>query len=182
MNFCSHCAAPVVWQIPFGDTVPRFMCPSCGMVHYQNPKVVTACIVEWHDQILLCKRAIEPRRGLWTLPGGFMENHETVEQGAARETWEEALARVHDMSLFMLISLPHISQIFMVFRAQLDALEFAPGPESLATELFTEADIPWDQLAFAVVTRTLRQYYEDKTNRAWRVHVDQFTPPPRPAP
>jgi len=144
------------------------------MVHYQNPKIVTACIPEWEDQILLCKRAIEPRCGLWTLPGGFMENHETTTEAALRETWEEAQAKVLHPMLYMMISIPHISQVYLVFRGQLADLTFAPGEESLETALFHENEIPWPELAFPVITQTLKRYYQDKPSQQFPVHVESL--------
>jgi len=155
MNFCSHCGQPVTLRIPVGDTLPRHVCDACGTIHYQNPKIVTGCIPEWEDRLLLCRRAIEPRRGLWTLPAGFMENGETTAEGAARETLEEALARVEIDRLYALFNIPHINQVYLMFRARLLDLEFAPGPESLEVALFREDEIPWQELAFPVVQETL---------------------------
>ncbi|MEW8208657.1 MAG: NUDIX hydrolase [Candidatus Thiodiazotropha taylori] len=131
MNFCSQCGAKVEVKVPDGDNRPRHVCDSCSTIHYQNPKIVVGCIPVWEDQILLCRRAIEPRYGLWTLPAGFMENGETSQQGAARETLEEATARVDVEGLYGLYNLPHINQVYLIFRSRLLDLEFAAGTESL---------------------------------------------------
>lgn len=162
MKFCSSCGAPVALRIPQGDDRERFVCDDCQTIHYQNPKIVAGCIPEWQGRILLCKRAIEPRYGLWTLPAGFMENGETTEQAAMRETWEEARARVEITSLYTLFSIPHINQVYMLFRGSIIDGGYQPGPESLECGLFAEADIPWEQLAFPVVQETLQRYYRDK--------------------
>lgn len=162
MKFCSNCGADVVLTIPEGDNRPRFFCQSCQTIHYQNPKMVVGCIAEWQDKILLCRRAIEPRYGLWTLPAGFMENGETTEQGAVRETLEEANARVSILQLYSLFDLPHISQVYLLFRSQLLDLDFSAGTESLEVALFTRQQIPWDKIAFQVIKETLSAYFEDQ--------------------
>lgn len=162
MNYCSHCGAPLEVRIPDGDNRPRHCCPECGTVHYQNPKIVAGCIPEWEDRILLCRRAIEPRHGYWTLPAGYMENGESVEQAAARETWEEAHARVEIGPLLAMYSIPHIAQVYMLFRARLADLDFSAGTESLEVALFAENEIPWKELAFPVIERTLRGYFANR--------------------
>lgn len=169
MKFCSSCGDPVAWRMPPGDSRHRFVCDGCSTIHYQNPRIVTGCLVTWQDRVLLCKRAIEPRRGYWTLPAGYLENGESAEAGAVRETWEEAAARVEIDDLYTLFSLPHISQVYMFFRGRLTAPEFAAGEESLAVDLFHEDDIPWDELAFPVVRDTLRHYFEDRKRQAFPV-------------
>jgi ADP-ribose pyrophosphatase YjhB (NUDIX family) len=171
MIFCSNCGARVVEKIPEGDDRSRYVCEACATIHYQNPKIVAGCIPEWNGRLLLCRRAIEPRLGLWTLPAGFMENLETTEQAAARETWEEARARVIDMSLYGVFSIPHISQVYMMFRGRLATEKFAPGPESLEVRLFEEQEIPWQELAFPVVRLTLEKYFQDVRNGGFPVHV-----------
>ena len=170
MNFCSHCGSTVVIQTPDGDHLPRHICAACGMVHYQNPKMVVGCIPEWEDKILLCRRAIEPRYGLWTLPAGFMENGETTLEGAARETWEEAGARIEMGNLYTLFNLPHINQVYLMFRARLLDLDYQSGIESLETRLFTEAEIPWDEIAFRTVRATLELYFEDRQRGEFEFH------------
>jgi ADP-ribose pyrophosphatase YjhB (NUDIX family) len=124
--------------------------------------MVAGCLVLWEDRVLLCRRAIEPRYGLWTLPAGFMENAETTNEAAARETWEEAHARVEIEGLYTLFNLPHINQVYLMFRARLCDLDFGPGTESLEVALFHENDIPWDQIAFPAVRETLKLYYADR--------------------
>lgn len=178
MKYCSECGATVQVRIPQGDNLPRHVCDTCGTIHYQNPKVVAGCIPEWEDRILLCRRAIEPRYGRWTLPAGFMENGETTPEAAARETLEEACARVDIEGLFGLFNIPHISQVYLMFRGRLLDLDFAPGHESLEVELFREQDIPWEELAFPVVYQTLQRYYEDRRAGGFHVHMDDIHPMP----
>ncbi len=171
MNFCSHCGAAVTRRVPAGDTLPRYVCDACETVHYQNPKIVAGCIPEWEDKILLCRRAIEPRHGLWTLPAGFMEKGETTLQAAARETLEEAGARVEVGTLYTVFSLPHIDQVYLFYRGRLTDLDYAPGSESLEVDLFHEHVVPWGQLAFRVVRETLKLYYQDRLAGRFRTHV-----------
>jgi ADP-ribose pyrophosphatase YjhB (NUDIX family) len=162
VKFCSTCGASVSLRIPQGDTRERFVCTGCLTIHYQNPKIVAGSIPEWGDQILLCRRAIEPRYGLWTLPAGFMENGETTEQAALRETWEEAGARVEIINLYSLFSIPHINQVYMLFRGELVDGAYHPGDESLECRLFDARTLPWEHLAFPVVRETLTRYFSDK--------------------
>ena len=172
MKFCSHCGSSRLEQrVPDGDTLPRFVCADCGTIHYQNPKIVVGCLPEWEDRVLLCKRAIEPRYGLWTLPAGFLENGETIIAGALRETLEEAHARVEPGDLYTIISLPQINQVYMMFRARLLDMDFGPGPESLEVQLFAEEDIPWGDIAFRTIARTLRNYFLDRKLGAFPLHV-----------
>jgi len=182
MKFCSNCgSAALEHRIPDGDTLPRYVCSNCGTIHYQNPKVVVGCLPEWDGQVLLCKRAIEPRLGLWTLPAGFLENGETILAGAERETVEEARAHVEVGALYTVISLPHINQLYVMFRARLLDLGFGPGPESLEVRLFDETDIPWSELAFRTITRTLRNFFLDRKLGEFPVHVSALqrrAPPP----
>ena len=149
-------------RVPEGDSLVRAVCDACGHIQYENPKMVVGCIPVYGDRILMCKRAIEPRFGLWTLPAGFMENNETAAEGAAREALEEANARVEIEDLYTLYSIPHISQVYLMFRAKLLDLEVSPGTESLEVKLVTEDEIPWDQLAFKMVKRTLDHFLEDR--------------------
>ena len=172
IKYCSACGSErLEWRVPEGDTLPRFVCAACGTIHYQNPKVVVGCLPEWDGQVLLCLRAIEPRRGLWTLPAGFLENGETLSAGAVRETLEEAKARVAIGDLYTVISLPHISQVYMMFRARLLDTDFGPGSESLDVRLFDEDEIPWEDLAFRTIARTLRNYFLDRKLGAWPTRV-----------
>jgi ADP-ribose pyrophosphatase YjhB (NUDIX family) len=172
MKFCSACGSDRIrTRVPDGDTLPRFVCERCATIHYQNPKIVVGCLPVWEQRVLLCKRAIEPRHGLWTLPAGFLENGETVVAGAERETLEEASARVEIDGLYTLISLPQINQVYMVFRARLADLDFGPGPESLEVRLFDEEEVPWERLAFRTIARTLRNYFLDRKLGRFPLHV-----------
>ena len=171
MKFCSDCGAAVSLKIPAGDSLPRYVCDACATIHYQNPKMIVGCIAEWENRILLCRRAIEPRMGLWTVPAGFMENGETTAQGAARETLEEANARVEVGPLYAMYNIPHINQVYILFRARLLDLDFSAGTESLEVKLFDEADIPWEQIAFATVRNTLTHYYTDRKAGEYRFHL-----------
>lgn len=169
MKFCSQCGGAVSQSIPKGDNRLRHVCGQCATIHYENPRIVAGCLPVWRDQVLLCRRAIEPRRGFWTLPAGFMENGETVEQAAARETQEEACARVQALSLYTLFDLPHINQVYMLFRAELVDLDFAAGEESLEVRLFAEHEIPWGELAFPTIGRTLEYYFADRLHHDYPV-------------
>ncbi|MGE8502813.1 ADP-ribose pyrophosphatase YjhB (NUDIX family) [Ectopseudomonas oleovorans] len=169
MKFCSQCGNAVTRMIPAGDNRMRHVCGHCATVHYENPRIVAGCLPVWGDQVLLCRRAIEPRRGYWTLPAGFMENGETTEQAAARETLEEACARVRDLNLYTLFDLPHISQVYMMFRAELVDLDFAVGEESLEVRLFEESQIPWSELAFPTIGRTLECFFADRRQNLFPV-------------
>ena len=149
----------------------RAVCPNCGHIQYENPKIVVGCIPVFGERIVMCKRAIEPRYGLWTLPAGFMELHETAAEGAAREALEEANARVEVEDLYTVFSLPHISQVYMMFRARLLDLDFGPGAESLDVCLFEESEVPWEMLAFRTIGRTLRNFFLDRRLDAFSLHV-----------
>lgn len=170
MNFCSECGKTVIHRIPEGDNLPRFICEHCDTIHYQNPKLVVGCLPVWKEQILLCKRAIEPCYGLWTLPAGFMENQESLEEAALRESHEEANANLEIKGIYSVISLPHINQIYVLYRAELLDLDYFAGPESLDVQLFNEEDIPWEQIAFKTIERTLKHYFIDRKQDAYPVH------------
>lgn len=177
LKFCSNCGSPVVQRVPPGDSLPRWLCDACGEIHYQNPKLVVGTVPEWQGRVLLCKRAIEPRYGYWTLPAGFMENDETVAQGAARETREEAGAHIAMGEAYSMISVPHVNQVHVFFRAQLQDLDFKPGEESLEVALFEEAQIPWKEIAFRTVALTLRHWFADRARGAWGFHAEDIAPP-----
>ncbi len=162
MNFCPYCGAPLVLQIPEGDDRPRYRCSACGRVHYENPKVVVGCIPLWEDKILLCRRNIEPQKGLWTLPAGYLENGETVKEGAIRETLEESGAVVNSLHTYLLLDIVHICQIYLMFLGQLESPSFHPTHESSEVALFTEKDVPWDAVAFRAIEKTLRCYFQDR--------------------
>lgn len=170
INFCCSCGARVAVRIPPGDSLPRHVCDHCGVIHYRNPRVVVGALPVWQDEVLLCRRAIEPRMGKWTLPAGFMENGETVAQGAMRETLEEACARIEAGEMFTLVSVPGVNQVHVFYRAQLLAPDFAPGEESLETALFKEEAIPWDELAFRTVEFTLRKFFADRRSGCYGFH------------
>ncbi len=177
MKYCNICGAPVELRLPPDDNRARHVCTSCGEIHYQNPKLIVGAIPEWQDKILLCRRAIEPRHGLWTLPAGFMENGETTAEAAARETLEEANARVSIDELYSLYNLPYINQVHLLFRARLLDLDFSPGVESLEVRLFSEQEIPWDTLAFRPVKFTLQHYFADRRTGTFHFRIGDLQPP-----
>lgn len=179
MKYCSQCGAPVELRIPPDDNRKRHVCTVCGEVHYQNPKLIVGAMPEWQDQILLCRRAIEPRHGLWTLPAGFMENGETTSEAATRETQEEANARIEVGDLYSMYSLPYINQVHLLFRARLLDLDFGPGQESLEVRLFREADIPWNEIAFRPVRLTLEHYFAERHSGKFSFHIGELAQPSR---
>lgn len=179
INFCNNCGSAVVHRIPEGDSLPRAVCNNCGTIQYENPKVVVGCLPVFGDRILMCKRAIEPKFGLWTLPAGFMEENESASEGAAREALEEANARVEIQDLYTVYSIPHISQVYMMFLAKLVDPDVSPGIESLEVKLVTEAEIPWDQLAFQMVRRTLNHFLEDRRTGIFVPRFGDIHPPQR---
>lgn len=176
MNYCSECGEKVSKRIPDGDDRLRYVCTSCDVIHYQNPRIIVGTIPVFEDKILLCKRAIEPRKGFWTVPAGFMENGETTEEGAFRETWEEAKAKVTNGELYRIFDLPYINQVYMFYRATMEQPEFAVGAESLEVELYDEQDIPWDQIAFPVVVEALREFFSDRKSGDFPVRVSGQDP------
>ena len=163
MKYCHHCGGSILQRIPDGDEKLRYCCDACDVVFYQNPKNIVGTLPIYKEQVLLCKRAIEPRMDKWTLPAGFMENSETTLAGAIRETSEEAGARVkvQDNNLYTLFNLPYINQVYLFFRAELEDLDFNPGIESKEVALFTQSEIPWDEIAVPVVRSTLEHYFDD---------------------
>ncbi|HEY7377944.1 MAG TPA: NUDIX hydrolase [Steroidobacteraceae bacterium] len=171
MNFCSHCGQPVTLRVPPGDHLPRFVCDSCGTIHYQNPKLVAGCIPEWQGKLLICRRAIEPRRGFWTVPAGFMENDETLMQAAAREAVEEAEAIVQIGSLLAIFHALRAHQVHVFFRARLIEPRFGVGPESLEVKLIETSDIPWDEIAFPSSIFALRHYLADRAAGREDLHI-----------
>jgi len=172
MNFCSECGQPVSVEVPAGDNRPRHVCHACETIHYSNPNIIAGCLPVYQEEyILLCKRAIEPRIGYWTLPAGFMENNESVEQAALRETFEEACASVTIRKLYTLTSIVHVNQVQMLYLAELTFPEYAASEESLEVELFHINEIPWDQLAFQTIHNALRFYIEDKKNSKFPLHT-----------
>ncbi len=164
MNRCCDCGGELTFTTPPNDDRPRFFCPACGTIHYENPKMVVGSIPEHEGRILLCRRAIAPRIGTWTLPAGYLENGETVNACAERETYEEARARLVGLRPYLLFNICHIDQIYLMFRARLADLNFSAGSESLDVRLFSEAQIPWNDLSFTVITETLRHYFQDRAS------------------
>ena len=160
--------------MPPGDSLPRYVCDACGEIHYQNPRMVVGTVVEHQGRVLLCRRAIEPRYGYWTLPAGFMENDETAAQGAQRETLEEAGARIEIVAAFSLISVPRVNQVHLFYRARVLELGFKPGEESLEVALWEEAQIPWQEIAFRTVGLTLKRWFADRGHGAFGFHAEDL--------
>ena len=179
MKYCSECGSEVSFKIPAGDSRERHVCDSCGVIHYVNPRIIAGTLPVFDGKVLLCRRAIEPRKGYWTLPAGFMENGETSAEAAARETIEEAEAQVNIRGLYTVFNLPHISQVYLFYRADIIDGEFGVGEESLESQLFEEKDIPWDELAFPTIHRTLVRYFEDRKSDLYPVHTEDLRPPYR---
>ncbi len=176
---CSQCGARTDRRVPPGDGRERTVCTACGAIHYENPKLVVGCIAQWNGRILLCRRAIEPRYGYWTLPAGFMENGETAAQGAARETMEEAGARVLELRPFALIDVPYVHQVHLFFLAELATDRFASGEESLETRLYAEAEIPWPDLSFRTVIESLELFFADRARGKFGFHSKTIAQAPR---
>jgi ADP-ribose pyrophosphatase YjhB (NUDIX family) len=174
MKFCSNCGGAVLSRVPPGDSLPRHVCDSCGSIHYLNPKLVLGAIPEWEGRLLLCRRAIEPRYGYWTLPAGFMENAETAGEAAARETMEEAGARVELLDAFSMISVPYVNQVHVFYRARLLDLDFKAGVESLEVALFEEAKVPWKDIAFRTVGLTLKHWFADRARGKFGFHAEDI--------
>ncbi len=179
MKFCSECAHPVHLETPQGDNRQRSVCQQCGTIHYVNPRIIAGCLPIFENKILLCKRAIEPRKGYWTLPGGFMEQGESLEEGAVRETLEEAGIEICAGQMLTSISVPQISQVHIFFLSQMEnALHAQSTSESLEVKLFDMDDIPWQEIAFPTVKKTLRHYLEDLKEghiqtRVFDIHFDK---------
>jgi ADP-ribose pyrophosphatase YjhB (NUDIX family) len=173
VHFCRACGTAVKHRVPDdGDTKERAVCPQCDTVHYINPLLVVGTLPVYHDgRVLLCKRAIEPRKGFWTLPAGFMEMDETTAEGAARETHEEAGADISLGALFSLINVARVGQVHLFYLADLQSDCFAPGPESWEVALFKQDAIPWDDIAFPTVRMTLERYFEDAARGAMGFHA-----------
>ena len=172
IKHCKQCGKAVEHRIPDdGDTKIRAVCPQCKTIHYVNPLNVVGTIPVWGDKVLLCKRNIEPRFGKWTLPAGFMEMGETTAQGAARETDEEAGAQFEMQELFSLVNVARVGQVHLFYRAQLTSDQFQPGVETQEAMLFSEVDIPWDELAFRTVKETLERFFADRKAGSFGFHV-----------
>jgi ADP-ribose pyrophosphatase YjhB (NUDIX family) len=177
MKFCSACGSAVQIVVPVGDNRERHVCVRCEVIHYHNPRIITGCLPVYQDKVLMCRRAIEPRLGFWTLPAGFLELGESVAEGAARETVEEADAVVTMGPLYCMFNLPHIGQVYMMHLAELPEPVFAASTdESLEVRLFSEAEIPWRELAFRTMWRTLHHYFEDRKTGTFSLHVEDIGP------
>jgi ADP-ribose pyrophosphatase YjhB (NUDIX family) len=174
-RYCSDCGHAITRRVPQGDTRVRDCCDQCGSIHYVNPRPVVGTIPVWNDEVLLCKRAIEPRHGFWTLPAGFMEIGETTAEGARRETLEEACARVEMGPLFSMIDVPRVQQVHIFYRARLLDMDFGAGAETLETRLFTEDQIPWDQIAFRTVAMTLKLFFQDRARGKLGTYTAEIT-------
>ena len=180
MKLWPQCGSTINIVVPDGDNRERHVCSSCELIHYQNPRIIAGCIPVWEDKVLLCKRAINPRKGFWTLPAGFMELGETTEQAAVRETFEEAEAVVKTDELYAVFNLPHINPVYMMYRSALLKPEFSSGIESLEVRLFEEHEIPWDELAFETMRMSLEYYFQDRLAGAYEFRAtDIFKPLPR---
>jgi len=174
IRHCRVCGTPTVYRVPADDNRERAVCPSCGEIHYENPINVVGTVPFWADQVLLCRRNIEPRYGLWTLPAGFLELGETTSEGAKRETDEEAGARIELVGLFTVLNVVRVAQVHFFYRARLLDTRFDPGPETIEAQLFREHEIPWDEIAFRTVRRTLQLYFDDRRNGSFAVHTDDI--------
>lgn len=178
IHFCTQCGSNHIRFItPQDDSRHRYVCDECGFIHYQNPNIIAGCLVTHHDKVLLCKRAIAPRKDYWTLPAGFMENHETIAEAARRETWEEAQAKVDLKRLYTIFNLPHINQVYIIYYAELIGNDFAPGRESLEVALFPFEKIPWDELAFATIRETLKLFGKDRARGKLGLHSGDIIRP-----
>lgn len=176
IKHCRHCGQAVVYRVPDdGDTKKRAVCPSCLTIHYENPLNVVGTIPVWQDKVLLCKRNIEPRFGKWTLPAGFMELDESVAEGAARETVEEAGAQFEMGDFFSLVSVPRVAQVHLFYRVKLLSDQFSPGFETIEARLFSEDEIPWDEMAFRTVSETLKLYFADRLTGHFGIHIFDIT-------
>lgn len=172
IKHCKNCGTAVVRRLPDdGDTRLRAICPTCHTVHYENPLNVVGTIPVFEGKVLLCKRNIEPRKGFWTLPAGFMELRETLAEGAARETDEEAGADIEMLGLFSVLDVPRVGQVHFFFRATMRNLSLKPGHETMEARLFSEAEVPWDELAFRTVKETLRLYFADQAKQSYGFHT-----------
>lgn len=175
MNFCSHCGfSQLRFTVPPGDNRARYVCQTCETVHYTNPKIVAGCLPVWEDKVLLAKRAIEPRRGYWNIPAGYLENKESAEAGALREVWEETQAKVTIEDVLAIYSIPRISQIYILFRGPMLTPDFGIGSESMEVKLFTEAEIPWRDIAFYSSKFALKHFFSDRKLGVHQTHIGKM--------
>lgn len=173
-SYCTKCGGRISEEIPEGDDRPRAVCRACGHVHYDNPKIVTGCLIYQGTQVLLCRRAIEPRAGYWTFPAGFLELGETTTDGAIRETREEVCAEIEIDDLYAIFELPYISQLYVFYRAKLKSMDFSPSIETSEVGLFEQPDVPWEKLAFKVIQDSLTYYFEDRQHDSYPLHRHVF--------
>ena len=171
IQHCRVCGSPAEYRVPADDNRERATCTSCGEIHYENPLNVVGTVPVFGERVLLCRRAIEPRHGFWTLPAGFMELGETVAEGALRETDEEAGAQIELEGLFTMLNVVRVGQVHLFYRARMLSEDLAPGPETLEARLFREDEVPWDELAFRTVRRTLELYFDDRRQGRFGIHV-----------
>jgi len=171
IRHCRLCGGATAYRTPADDNRERAVCSACGEIHYENPLNVVGTVPVWGDRVLLCRRAIQPRHGFWTLPAGFMELGESVAEGALRETLEEAGARIELEGLFTLLNVVRVGQVHLYYRARMLDASLDPGPESLEARLFREDEVPWEQLAFHTVRRTLEHFFDDRRAGAFGIHV-----------
>lgn len=176
MKYCSNCGARVTSRIPPGDDRPRFVCDACQTIYYENPKIVVGSIPELGDGILLCRRAIKPRLGLWTLPAGYLENGETLVEAAKREAYEEARVRLTELTPYALFNLSFVNQVYVMFRGRLVDNDYRPGAESSEVRLLAEHEIPWDDLAFSSIRETLKRYFMDRRKGTFPLHMADIEP------
>jgi ADP-ribose pyrophosphatase YjhB (NUDIX family) len=170
IQHCKACGGAVRYSVPADDNRERAVCSVCHAIHYENPVNVVGTVPVWGEQVLLCRRNIEPRHGFWTLPAGFMEMGETTAEGAVRETTEEAGARIELQGLYTVINVVRVAQLHLYYRARLLDTDFAPGPESIEARLFHEHEIPWEELAFRTVRETLQCYFADRSKGQFGIH------------
>ncbi len=171
IKHCRVCGTAVDYRVPADDNRERAVCAACGEIHYQNPINVVGTVPVWGDAVLLCRRNIEPRFGLWTLPAGFLELGESTAAGALRETIEEAGARIEMLGLYTVLNVVRVGQVHLFYRARMLDTTLAPGPESIEARLFREDEIPWDQIAFRTVRQTLEHYFADRRAGVFEVHA-----------
>ena len=171
IKHCKVCGGTAVYAVPADDNRERATCTVCSTIHYENPNNVVGTVPHWNDQVLRCRRNIEPRHGFWTLPAGFMEMGESTAEGAVRETIEEAGAHIELQELFTVLNVVRVGQLHLYYRARLLDTEFDPGPETIEARLFREDEVPWDELAFRTVRETLKRYFEDRRLGQFNIHT-----------
>ena len=171
IKHCRSCGGTCSYRVPADDNRERATCSACGEIHYENPINVVGTVPVWQDAVLLCRRNIEPRYGLWTLPAGFLELGESTQTGALRETDEEAGAKIELQELFTLLNVVRVGQVHFFYRARMLDTTLAPGPETIEAQLFRESDVPWDLLAFRTVRLTLEHYFADRARGRFELHT-----------